>query len=161
MYVAKGNRIELHYAKHNLKALEYTSGKLIVHKLFHTLRMLINCILPQVMLYLCLHLYPHPQTLMEKHFTEGQTSHRKCCLGLWALGPGSPSPRHRYTLIGFCFSKPHKHWSGSGQRKWDWRREPRSDATRAMQTFYPNPTWEPPQWSALHRGVQEQLLMTW
>ena len=50
MYVAKGNRIELHYAKHNLKALEYTSEKLIVHKLFHMLRMLMNCILPLVML---------------------------------------------------------------------------------------------------------------
>lgn len=35
MYVAKGNRIELHHTKHNLKALEYASEKLIGHKLFH------------------------------------------------------------------------------------------------------------------------------
>lgn len=33
--VAKGNRIELHYAKHNLEALEYGSETLTVHKLFH------------------------------------------------------------------------------------------------------------------------------
>lgn len=145
MYVAKGNRIELHYAKHNLKALEYTSEKLIVHKLFYMLRMLINCIVPQVMLYLCLHLYPHQPTLKEKHFTEGQISHGKCCLGLWALGPGSPSPRHRCILIGFYFPKSHKYWSGSGQRKWDWRLEPRSYALLAIQMFYPNPNWEPPQ----------------
>lgn len=69
--MAKGNRIKLHYAKHNLKALEYASEKLIVHKLFHMPGMLISCVLPQVMLYLCLHLYPHQQTLKEKHFTEG------------------------------------------------------------------------------------------
>lgn len=35
MYVAKGNRIGLRYAKHNLKALEYALEKFIVHKLFH------------------------------------------------------------------------------------------------------------------------------
>lgn len=35
MYVAKGNRIELHHTKRNLKALEYASEKLIGHKLFH------------------------------------------------------------------------------------------------------------------------------
>lgn len=35
VYVAKGNRIELHYTKHNLEALENASEKLIVHKLFH------------------------------------------------------------------------------------------------------------------------------
>lgn len=34
VYVAKGNRIELHYTKHNLEALENASEKLIVHKLF-------------------------------------------------------------------------------------------------------------------------------
>ena len=71
MYVAKGNRIELHHTKHNLKALEYASEKLIVHKLFHMPRMIISCILPQVMLYLYLHLYPHQQTLKEKHFAKG------------------------------------------------------------------------------------------
>lgn len=86
MYVAKGNSIELHYAKHDLKALEYTSGKLIVHKLFHTLRMLINCILPQVMLYLCLHLYPHPQTLTEKHLLKAgpPTGNAALDFGPWA-----------------------------------------------------------------------------
>lgn len=61
MDVAKGNRIELHFAKYNLKALEYVLEKLIVHTLFYLPRMLISGILPQVMQYLCLHLYPHPQ----------------------------------------------------------------------------------------------------
>lgn len=116
VYVAEGNRIKLHYAKHNLKALVYASEDLIVHKLFHMPGMLISCTLSQVMLCLCLHLYSHQQTL-KKHSTEGQISPRKCCLGLWALGPGSPAPIHRCTLIGFHFSKPNKCSSGSGQKK--------------------------------------------
>lgn len=42
MYVAKGNRIGLHYAKHHLKALEYVLEKFIVHNLFHKPGMLIG-----------------------------------------------------------------------------------------------------------------------
>ena len=47
--VAKSNRIELHYTKHNLKALGYASEKVILHKLFHMPRMIISCALSQVL----------------------------------------------------------------------------------------------------------------
>lgn len=153
-----GNRIELHYAKHNLEALEYASEKLIVHKPFHMPWMFISRILPLVMLYLCPHFYPHQQTLKEKHFTEGWTSQRKRCPGLWASGPGPPSPRHRCTLIGSHFSKPHKCWSGSGQRKWD----PKCYAAVAIEMSHSAPPspWGLYQVICAPSGVQIRLLMT-